>query len=98
MPVEKRKEFLIRSPTWQIKIEMEVWVRRVYRELDHLRAEEDCWFHPSPPSLRQNGRGKGSITHDFRWYDGVGDYVGSHCIAVNFGIVALLVENRLTEA
>jgi len=55
--------------------------------------EEECWLHSSPPSPHQNWGSEGNIQHNFRWTDGDVDYV----LNVNFGMVLLLVQNRLTE-
>ncbi|KAI9875698.1 MAG: hypothetical protein M1830_008085 [Pleopsidium flavum] len=94
LSVEHRKSFFIHSPTSAMKSTMAKCVSEVQSVFPQSREEDECWLHPSPPPLRSNGRASGCLKRDFRW----ADELGRHKITVNFGVIALIVEDRLTES
>lgn len=93
MTVQERKRCFIDTPTLPMITAMKNWVTGTYALLDTHRRKHDCWLHPSPPAPRSNGRAAGVIHRGFFWADGS----GRHCISVNFGIVALIVNHYLTN-
>lgn len=93
MVVEERKRFFIDTPTLPMIIAMRKWVADTYALLGVHREEDKCWLHPSPPPPKSNGRARGVISRGFFWADDT----GRHCIQVNFGVVALIINHYLTD-
>ena len=94
MSIKDRKRFFIHTPTPSMITAMRRDVSLTYALLDGFREPEDCWLHPYPPPPKHNGRARGTITFKYHWRDAL----GAHSLAVNLGIVVLLVESSLTEA
>lgn len=93
MSTTDRKRAFVYDPTLELVLSMEQYIEKTYSMFHTDLDEDDCWLHPSPPSPHQNRGNEGYIQHQFRWTDGDIDYV----LNVNFGIVLLLVQNRLTD-
>lgn len=93
LSLQDRKSFFIHSPTPALESAMAKWVSEIDSVLDQFREEDDCWLHPSPPPPRPNGRASGCLKRDFYW----ADERGRHKITINFGVIALIVQDRLTE-
>lgn len=93
IPIEDRKRLFIYTPTSAMMTAMRRYVSLTYALLDEFREPEDCWLHPYPPSPKRNGRARGVIHNEYKWTDPL----GSHTLAVNFGVTALIVESSLTE-
>ena len=87
-----RKHTFVYSPIPDLVSSMIDYVEYIYKLFDEDLTENDCWLHPSPPSP-QFGRNKRAISHRFMWVDGN----EKQRLTVNFAIVVLLVQNRLTE-
>ena len=81
------------SPNDRMKKRMEKYLHGVYKLFDEVRGQDDCWLHPTPPLARGDGRASGTIPCKFVWTD----TTGRHCLRVNVGIVALIVERRITQ-
>ncbi len=95
MSIIARKEFLIRTPTKLIERSMRLYVAKMY-VLFGNSSLANCWLHPNPPKpSRLNGQSPSAIKCHFSWKDNNNVY---HSIAVNYGIVALIVKARLTSA
>jgi len=73
------------------------WVDKTNYLLDPFREDNECWFHPSPPSahLSMNGilRPCGKLQKRFNWQD----RIGKHSIVLNYGIVSKLVNYKMTK-
>ena len=95
MSIITRKEFLIRTPTKPIERSMSTYVSEMTALfIDYGLA--NCWLHPDPPKPSALKRkSPGSIRCHFSWKDTSDVY---HSIAVNYGVVALIVKERLTMA
>ena len=92
MPLADREYTLVYSPTPALTSSMIDYVDSTYTLFDEDLTEDGCWLHPSPPAP-QFDQGKRSIAQGFSWTD----RHGSERLTVNFAIVVLLVQNRLTE-
>ena len=90
--VVKRKHFIIHTPSERIKAAMKRYFSEIYQLLDMSGSNDDCRLHPVPP--HSNGRPAGKISYGFNWKD---DH-GSHGLTVNWGIIALVVRQQLTDA
>ena len=88
--IESRKEHIVYSADAVLKSAMESRVDGFNRLFDPKRSEHDCWLFPSPPEV--NGRPRGTIRITLSWKT----ESDSCSIGVNYGIVALLVEDSLT--
>lgn len=87
-----RKRAFVYDPTPELVLSMKQYIEKTYSMFHKDLDEDDCWLHPSPPAPQSNRGTEGNIQHKFRWTDGDVDYA----LAVNFGIILLLVQNRLT--
>lgn len=92
MPVVKRKHFFIYTPTEGMKAATKRYFSEIYQLLDMSGSNDDCRLHPVPPYF--NGRPAGGISYGFHWKD----HHGSHRLSVNWGIIALVVRQQLTDA
>ena len=90
--VSDRKRHFMYNPTDAMMEKMKKYVRDAYRLFDGMRSN-DCWLSPCPPPPCKNGRPRGTIQCGFVWKDSSGD----HKLKVNFGLVALIVRNQITE-
>ncbi|XMA15048.1 hypothetical protein WAI453_007839 [Rhynchosporium graminicola] len=76
---------------------MSDWVTSTNWLLDPFREEDDCWFHPSPPSARLSVTGVlrpvGKLQRRFAWKD----CGGKHSIALNYGIAVKLINFQMTK-
>lgn len=90
--VSDRKRHFMYNPTDAMTGKMKKYVHDFYRLFDGMRSE-NCWLHPCPPAPCRNGRPRGTIQCGFVWKDASGD----HKLKVNFGFVALIVRNQITE-
>lgn len=91
MTVVKRKHFFIYTPTEGMKAATKRYFSEVYRLLDMSGSNDDCRFHPTPPHF--NGKPAGGVSYEFNWRD---DHA-SHRLSVNWGIIALVVRQQLTD-
>jgi hypothetical protein len=73
------------------------WIDKTNYLLDPFREDDECWFHPSPPSghLSMNGilRPCGKLQRRFNWKD----RNGQHSLVLNFGIVSKLINYKMTK-
>lgn len=92
MTIVERKFFFIHTPTEGMKAATKRYFSEVYQLLDMSGSNDDCRLHPTPPQF--NGKAAGLISFGFAWRD---EY-GPHKLSVNWGIVALVVRQQLTDA
>lgn len=92
MTIVERKHFFIYTPTEGMKATAKKHFSDIYQLLDTSGSNDDCRLHPTPPQF--NGRAAGTISFGLNWRD---EY-GSHKLAVNWGIIALVVRQQLTDA
>ena len=92
MTVVERKHFFIYTPTKGMKAAVKKYFSDIYKLLDMSGSNDDCRLHPTPPKF--NGKPAGRISFGFNWKD----KNGSHKLTVNWGILALVVRKRLTDA
>ncbi len=92
MTIVERKHFFIYTPSKGMKAAAKNYFSDIYKLLDLSGSKDDCRLHPTPP--KANGKPAGTISFSFSW-KGKG---GSHRLAVNWGIIALAVRKRLTDA
>ena len=91
----ERKLVFIRDFHSRFSHEWTHHIDEVERNLCLWRTEDQCWLHESPPQpSRSRGRSRGTINSHFGWKDTLNAY---HSINVNYGIVALMANNRLTQ-
>ncbi|CAF9930819.1 MAG: hypothetical protein HETSPECPRED_007718 [Heterodermia speciosa] len=93
MPLKDRKRFFIYTPTFAMMKAMRATVSEVHRFFTPIKNIGDCMLHPRPPPLRLDGGMVGKISYSYRWKDDI----GIHGIHVNYGVVALLINSRLTN-
>ncbi|KAE8448992.1 hypothetical protein EG329_008580 [Mollisiaceae sp. DMI_Dod_QoI] len=76
---------------------MTQWVTKTHRLLDPFREDDDCWFHPLPPSARITISGIlrpcGKLQKRFTWQD----HRGKHSLVLNYGIVSKIINYRMTK-
>ena len=94
MSITDRKRFFIYTPTDAMKEAMQIHVSKVYQLFPPTRNISDCMLHPNPRGLLKNGKYNQKIVCNYQWKDAS----GIHNIGVNFGVVALIVNYRLTAA
>lgn len=94
MPLKDRKRFFIYSPTAAMRKAMRANVSEVHRMFTPIKKIDDCMLHPDPPPCRVDGSAAGVIKYAYQWKD----VTGGHKIIVNYGIIALLINSRLTAA
>ncbi len=92
MTIVERKHFFIYTPTKGIKAAAKKYFSDIDKLLGMSGSKDDCRLHPTPP--KSNGKPRGNISFDFSWKD----EAGFHRLAVNWGIIALAVRKRLTDA
>ena len=92
MTIEERKHFFIYTPTEDMKAAAKKYFSGIYQLLDTSGSNDDCRLHPTPPHF--NGKAAGGISFGFSWSDAY----GSRRLTVNWGIVALVVRQQLTDA
>ncbi|KAL3420374.1 hypothetical protein PVAG01_08873 [Phlyctema vagabunda] len=95
---EERKRIIVtvsRRPE-KVTQAMQDWVSMTNNLLDPFRSDEDCWFHPSPPSAFRSSAGVlrpyGKIQKRFSWQDDA-----KHSLVINYGIVSRLVSQDMTN-
>ena len=93
MPLKDRKRFFIYTPTSAMVKAMRATVSQLHGIFNPIKNIGDCMLHPHPPRLRLDGGMRGVIIYTSRWEDDV----GMHAVQVNYGVVALLVNSRLTN-
>ena len=93
MPLKDRKRFFIYTPTSAMVEAMQATVSALHAFFNPIKNIGDCMLHPRPPPLHPDGSMRGTIQHDFRWEDDL----GIHSLKVNYGVVTLLVNSRLTN-
>lgn len=91
MTVEERKHFFIHTPTEGMKAATKKYLSDIYQLLDMSGSNDDCRLHPTPPQL--NGKPVRAISFGFNWSD---DH-GCHRLTVDWGVVALVVRQQLTD-
>ena len=96
MSIQDRKRFFIFTPTLYLNTSMRRWLSNIYAKLGVSRDDDEYWFYPSPPPLR-TGSSPGSSKTISRAF-GRSDETGRRTLTVNFSIVALFLEERLTDA
>ena len=94
MPLKDRKRFFMYTPTAQMMKAMRDNVNNVHKLFNVIKNIDDCMLHPDPPPLHVGGGMRGVISCSFRWKD----EIGTHEVIVNYGVVALLVNSRITAA
>lgn len=92
MTIVDRKYFFIYTPTEGMIAASKKYFSEIYQLLDMSGSNDDCRLHPTPPQF--NGKAAGVISFGFSWRD----ECGSHRLSVNWGIVALVVRQQLTDA
>ena len=93
MPLKDRKRFFIYTPTSAMVKAMRATVSDIHGLFSPIKNIGDCMLHPYPPPLRLDGGMRGRIIYLYRWKDDM----GNHVVQVNYGVVALLVNSRLTN-
>ncbi|CAF9938611.1 hypothetical protein IMSHALPRED_001022 [Imshaugia aleurites] len=93
MTVEERKYFFIYTPTKGMKEATKKHFSRISQLVDKAGSNDDCRAHPEPPQC--NGKAAGKFTSYFSWEDEYGD---RQRLTVNWGIIALIVRQKLTDA
>ena len=93
MPLKDRKRFFIYTPTSAMVKAMRATVSALQGFFNPVRNIGDCMLHPDPPPLSLDGSMRGVIMYESRWKDDM----GNHTVKVNYGVVALLVNSRLTN-
>ncbi|KAL8794728.1 MAG: hypothetical protein Q9195_002682 [Heterodermia aff. obscurata] len=93
MPLKDRKRFFIYTPTPAMMKAMRATVSEVHGFFNPIKNIGDCMLHPYPPPLRPDGGMVGKIHYRYWWKDDI----GLHEVHVNYGVVALLVNSRLTN-
>ena len=93
MPLKDRKRFFIYTPTPAMVKAMRATVSALQGFFNPVKNIGDCMLHPHPPSLRLDGSMRGVILYESRWKDDM----GNHAVKVNYGVLALLVNSRLTN-
>ena len=91
-PATSRKSAFVYNSTPELESSMIDYVEYTYKLFHEDSTEDECWLHPSPPAP-QFERGTRAIEHEFRWLDGHRKIA----LKVNFAMVVLLVNHRLTE-
>lgn len=91
LSIRDRKHFFIHSPTEKMRQIMQKHVSENNEAFGGNLPANECWLHPWPPECRMQPTG--SMKRDFYWSDST----GSHKLVVNYGVVALMVENGLSE-
>ena len=92
MTIVERKHFFLYNPAEGIQAAAKKYFSEVYQLLDMSGSNDDCRLHPTPP--QSSGKPAGKISFCFNWRD----EHGSHRLTVNWGIIALLVRQQLTDA
>ena len=93
MPLKDRKRFFIYTPTSAMVKAMRDTVSELHGFFNPIENIGDCMLHPYPPPLNPDGGMRGTIMYTSRWEDDM----GIHAVRVNYGVVALLVNSRLTN-
>ena len=94
MPLKDRKRFFIYTPTAAMEKAMRAHVSEIHQMFAPIEKIDDCMLHPDPPPCRVDGKAKGVIEYTYQWRD----VSGVHKITVNYGVIALLINSRLTAA
>ena len=92
MTVVERKHFLIYTQTEGIKAAVKKNFSDICQLLDMSGLNDDCRLHPTPPFSK--GKPAGTISFGFSWRD----KYGFHRLGVNWGIIALIALQKLTNA
>lgn len=105
MPLKDRKRFFIYTPTPTILRAMATHVSEIHALFPPSYPIGHCMLHPSPPPCHIDGRARQTLTYNYAWKDrggggggvrGGGGGEGVHEVKVNYGIIALLVNSRLS--
>ena len=91
LSISERKEFFLRTPTSQMKIAMKRHVATINALFRPALASSECWLHPRPPEASMEPTG--SIKVRLHWTDSD----GAHTLDVNYGVITLLLDDRLSE-
>ncbi|KAG7007676.1 hypothetical protein G7Y79_00008g023140 [Physcia stellaris] len=94
MPLKDRKRFFIYTPTAAMEKAMRAHVSEIHQIFAPIEKIDDCMLHPDPPPCRVDGKPIGTIKYNYQWRD----VSGVHKITVNYGVIALLINSRLTAA
>lgn len=93
MTLSERKYFLVFTPSSEITSRMNEIVSDIYAPF-HGRQESTCWLRSSPARPQSNKRAARSLHFDFGWRTSS----DRQLLRVNFGILALIVTNCLTDS
>lgn len=93
MTISERKYFLVFTPSSEITSRMNKIVSDIYAPF-YGRQESTCWLLPSPARPKSNTRAAGTFQFVFQWRTSS----DRQLLRVNFGILALIVNNCLTES
>ena len=93
MTLSERKYFLVFTPSSEITSRMNKIVSDIYAPF-HRCQESICWLRPSPARRQSNTRAAGSLQFDFKRRTSS----DRQFLKVNFGILALIVTNCLTDS
>lgn len=94
MPLKDRKRFFMYTPTAAMKQAMQNHVSEVHSFFPPRHPIGDCMLHPRPPPCHSDGSARQKISFSYSWRD----KTGLQEVVVNYGIIALLVNSRLTAA
>ena len=92
MTIVERRRFFLYTPTENIQAASKNFFSNVYQVLDMSGSNEECRLHPTPPYF--NGKRAETISFTFNWKI----EHRSHQLYVEWGIIALLVQEQLTAA
>ena len=87
-----RKRLFVYSPPPDLVLAKIQYVVDTYNLFEEDLEGDDCWLHPFPPAPLFN-RHHQAVQRNFYWTN----RPHKHALTANFGVVILLVKDRLTE-
>ena len=90
--IKYRKHAFIYNPSSELVLSMKSHVREMYDLFEEGLPLDGCWLYPHLQGSRAD-HGHGATHWRFHWKDGH----DHHHLSVNFGLVALLIGDMLTE-
>ena len=93
IPLKDRKRFFIYTPTPTMRRAMVAHVSEIHAFFPPPFPIGECMLHPNPPPCDLDGKARQILAYNYTWKDGRG---GVQEMSVNYGIIALLVNSKLS--